>query len=259
MSEHESGPVGHGLPASEGVGQRPPVSVIDGQRQTQARSEHHTLSVKEVARVFEEADVARTERSITRWCQPNPQGQSKLDCYFDTNEIKWLITPQSVTLAIAEEQARKGEGALHASAPAGQRRTPLETGTPPAAENTESTTKVAELEKHVEDLKSDKKSRDTLISSLQDALNRQSENFGKQIADVAERAGEYKADLRTTRHELQTAHQKLLQLNPGSVAVEAEEEEEPGSVSHTEPAPAVVRVQSGETSAAPVEEGRGQN
>ena len=84
-------------------------------------------------------------------------------------------------------------------------------------------------------------------------------NFGKQIADVAERAGEYKADLRTTRNELQTAHRKLLQLNPGPVEVEAEEREEPARVLHAEPAPAVVSVHSVETPAAPEEEGRGQN
>ena len=84
---------------------------------------------------------------------------------------------------------------------------------------------------------------------MQDALNRQSENFGKQIADVAERAGEYKADLRTIRNELKIAHQKLLQLNPGPVEMEAEEPEEPTSVLHPAPAPAVVSVHSPETSA----------
>ena len=142
--------------------------------------------------------MARTERSITRWCQPNPQGQSKLDCYFDTNEIKWLITPQSVTLAIAEEQARRGEGRLIDSASVGHRRTPSGKETDSGAENNENITSVAGLKEENRQLKADKEGRDKLISSLQDTLTRQGEKFGMQIADVAERAGEYKADLRTT-------------------------------------------------------------
>ncbi len=160
-----------------------------------------------------------------------------------------------MTFAIAEEQARKGEGALQASAPAGQRRTPLETGAPTAAETNENASS-AEFEKKITLLQTDKDNRDKEISRLKYLLTEQGVHFGKQIAEVAERAGEYKADLRTTRHELHTAHQKLLQLNPGPVDVETEEPEEPASVLHTEPAPAVVRVQSEETPAAPEDGGR---
>jgi len=37
--------------------------------------------------------------------QSNRQGIAKLDSYFDPNERKYFVTPQSVTLAIKEEQA----------------------------------------------------------------------------------------------------------------------------------------------------------
>lgn len=70
------------------------------------RKENHTLSVREVARMFELSGVARTERSIINWCQPNKMGVSRLDCYFDPNERKYFLTPQSVELAIAEEKAK---------------------------------------------------------------------------------------------------------------------------------------------------------
>lgn len=70
------------------------------------RSDQHTLTVREVARMFEVKGVARTERSIVNWCQPNPQGVSRLDAYFDMNDRRWFITPQSVESAIAEEQAK---------------------------------------------------------------------------------------------------------------------------------------------------------
>jgi hypothetical protein len=70
------------------------------------RSEAHTLTVREAARMFEGAGVARTERSIVNWCQPNRTGIARLDCYFDPNERKYFLTPQSVERAIKEEQAK---------------------------------------------------------------------------------------------------------------------------------------------------------
>jgi hypothetical protein len=70
------------------------------------RKENHTLTVRETARMFEEAGVARTERSITNWCWPNRQGVARLDSYFDPNERRYYITPESVEMAIAEEKAR---------------------------------------------------------------------------------------------------------------------------------------------------------
>ncbi len=72
------------------------------------KTEHHTQSVREVARMFEQAGVPRTERSIINWCQPNRQGIARLDAYFDTNERRYFITPESVTRAIQEEQSKGG-------------------------------------------------------------------------------------------------------------------------------------------------------
>src|ERR1700736_1062219 len=69
-------------------------------------TEHHTLTVREVARLFENAGVPRTERSIINWCQPNRQGVSRLDSFFDTNERKYFITGESVTRAIEEEKSK---------------------------------------------------------------------------------------------------------------------------------------------------------
>src|ERR1039457_5001272 len=70
------------------------------------RKQNHTLTVREVARMFEAAGVARTERSIVNWCQPNRTGIARLDAYFDPNERKYYLTPLSVELAIAEEKAK---------------------------------------------------------------------------------------------------------------------------------------------------------
>ncbi len=37
-------------------------------RQPSERTDNHTLTVREVARRFEQDGVARTERSIIKWC-----------------------------------------------------------------------------------------------------------------------------------------------------------------------------------------------
>lgn len=84
---------------------------------TSERTDNHTLTVREVARKFEAAGVARTERSIVNWCQPNPQGMARLDAYFDMNDRRWFITPQSVESAIAEEQAKAAKSGQSPSEP----------------------------------------------------------------------------------------------------------------------------------------------
>ena len=81
------------------------------------RTEHHTLTVREAARLFEQAGVSRTERSITNWCQPNRQGIARLDAFFDTNERKYFVTSQSVSLAIREEQSKQLSGSLETETP----------------------------------------------------------------------------------------------------------------------------------------------
>ncbi len=68
---------------------------------------NHTLTVKEVLTMFWNKDVEITERAITKYCHPNRQGVQLLDAYFDENERKFFITPESVPSAIEEVRARK--------------------------------------------------------------------------------------------------------------------------------------------------------
>ena len=70
------------------------------------RTESHIITVRQAARMFEEAGVARTERSVINWRTVNRQGLSRLDCYLDLNEQKYLITPESLYRAIDEVQAK---------------------------------------------------------------------------------------------------------------------------------------------------------
>ena len=88
------------------------------------RKENHILTAREVTRMFEEAGVSRTERSIINWCHPDKHGVSRLDAYYDVNERKYFITPQSVDRAIQEEQAKGKAGTFPKTAETVQRGLP---------------------------------------------------------------------------------------------------------------------------------------
>lgn len=71
------------------------------------RKENHTLTVRDVLKLFETKGVDITERSIVNYCHPNKHGVCLLDSFFDENERKFFITPESVERAIPEIKARK--------------------------------------------------------------------------------------------------------------------------------------------------------
>lgn len=135
--------------------------------QTAERKENHTLTVRETARMFEAAGVARTERSIINWCQPNRQGITRLDSYFDPNERKYFITPQSVDAVIQEEIQRANKSTdMPASEPFGNHVEPVKHGQKMAAAKAGDDRKVLELEREILDLKIANRGKDYLIDQL---------------------------------------------------------------------------------------------
>lgn len=68
--------------------------------------ENLTITVREAARIFEEAGVPRTERAITNWCNPNARGIVRLECCYHEGERKYYISPASVQRAIMEERKK---------------------------------------------------------------------------------------------------------------------------------------------------------
>jgi hypothetical protein len=135
--------------------------------QAAERRENHTLTVRETARRFEAAGVARTERSIINWCQPNRQGIARLNSYYDPNERKYYITPESVETAIQEEiQRAKKSTEVPASETFGSRVEPVKH---PQATDTEKVMdgkKLQELEREIMDLKIANRGKDYLIDQL---------------------------------------------------------------------------------------------
>jgi len=150
------------------------------------RKASHTLTVREVARLFEAAGVARTERSIVNWCQRNRQGVSRLDCYFDPNERRYYITPQSVELAVAEEKAKAMKAS--SSEPVGTVPNNAE-GLKEGPEGDVARSK--ELEKEVLDLKITNRGKDLFIEQLQ----KERDGFFEQLLSASCKMGELEARL----------------------------------------------------------------
>lgn len=159
------------------------------------RRESHTLTVREVARMFEAAGVARTERSIINWCQPNKLGVPRLDCYFDPNERRYFITPQSVDLAIKEEQSKAAQfaGAEPVESVPKNAESQRDTG---ASSSNGGIQNMRELQRDITDLKITNKAKDMFIEQLQG-----------ERRDLVDK-------LMISSHRVGELESKLLQLEP---------------------------------------------
>jgi hypothetical protein len=163
------------------------------------KTEQHTLTVREAARIFESSGVARTECSIINWCQPNRQGVARLDAFFDTNERRYFITPQSVHLAIKEEQAKQ---VATGNPLAQENELPKRSETAqPFPENNDDSEHVQKLRQEVVDLKITNRVKDQAIEMLQ----KEREHFG------VERDG-YVRELMSSSHRIGTLESQLHQL-----------------------------------------------
>ena len=162
------------------------------------RQENHTLTVREAARMFETAGVARTERSIVNWCQPNRSGVARLDAYFDPNERKYFISPQSVELAIAEEKATAAKindpepfGTLpHESETARSVRNDAEP-TPKPVPNGSESREIKELENEIRDLQITNKAKDLYIERME----KERTGFFEQVINANRKVGELEAKI----------------------------------------------------------------
>src|SRR5918911_1711889 len=75
-------------------------------RKPSERKPSHTLTVREVQRIFEDNEISLSEHTVTNWCKQNSQGICKLDGFYDETERRWYITPESVEIAIREERLK---------------------------------------------------------------------------------------------------------------------------------------------------------
>lgn len=174
------------------------------------RTENHTLTVREAARLFEDAGVARTERSIINWCQPNAQGIARLDAYYDPNERKYFITQASVSRAIEEEKSRASKAAQplpHAEEPPTENQhardaVPSEPfGSVRKNAATADRDEVEELESKVRDLEITNRVKDQVIA-MKD----------KQVEQLQTREHEYIERLIESGHRIGELETRVMQL-----------------------------------------------
>jgi len=129
------------------------------------RRSDHTLTVREVARMFEAAGVPRTERSITNWCQANKTGIARLDAFFDPNERRYFISPQSMEIAIQEEQSKeRAKGAIVAPAANTQAKAVPNAS---AATHSDSTSETERLRHEIRDLQITNRAKDMYIERFE--------------------------------------------------------------------------------------------
>ena len=151
------------------------------------RKESHTLTVREVARMFEAAGVARTERSIVNWCQPNRTGIARLDSYFDPNERKYFLTPESVERAIQEEIQRvKKSTGISASEPFGSTVEHVKDTRITNRGNATGDKEFQEMKREIMDLKIANRGKDYLI----DVLKSERADFVGQVIQANKKLGE---------------------------------------------------------------------
>jgi hypothetical protein len=185
-------------PPAEDFGNVPNVSEVFGTvpqpsepfrtvRKTSERTEKHTLTVREVARLFEQATVTRTERSIINWCRLNRQGVARLDAFFDENEGRYYITPESVNRAIEEERAKQ---------PAGIGAAATEAEVPKHSESTsrsgaEDGPRSKELERQNRDLEIATRAKDFYIERLE----KERGQYVQQLVGISRYVGELESQV----------------------------------------------------------------
>ncbi|MEO7932806.1 MAG: hypothetical protein ABIT76_06585 [Chthoniobacterales bacterium] len=147
--------------------------------------------------MFEQAGVPRTERSIINWCQHNRQGIARLDAFFDTNERRYLITEQSIHLAIKEEQAKASANGHPSNQPekqAYQSPKAAESETRRAERNEDSDS----LEYKLRDLEISNRAKDYFIEQLQkerDTFNDERQQYVEKLIGFSRKVGELETQL----------------------------------------------------------------
>src|SRR5439155_1183326 len=182
------------------------------------RSDGHTLTTSEVAKIFEEAGLPRDKRSIERYCE-----QGKLDCFKDPDELRYFITqastrrlighlmelkerhqrpivdmpPQSVPTP--DDMPRPPATGMH-SDPGVKQRTPEKHDGKQAGESEEKLTAMEERIKELENenflLEIDKRAKDKVLGMMREQMTQQLKVFTTEITKQSHRVGQLETEMR---------------------------------------------------------------
>ena len=180
------------------------------------RSDKHTLTTREVMKIFEEAGIPRAQRSIERYCQ-----QGDLDCMPDAIEKRQYITRESVETLIGQlkeiasrhPKANTNEEQHHgATGDDNQRRAATSTDDtgmkhrPPEKQGEKQQAGEQELEalkarlKEMEDknfnLEIDKRAKEQVISMIREQMTQQVKDFSAELTQTSRRVGQLETEMR---------------------------------------------------------------
>ncbi len=74
--------------------------------QLKKKTDEHSITVRSAVRIFEDAKIPRSPRTIVNYCNPNTESVSRLDCWQDPKDRAYYITLESIEEVIAEEKAK---------------------------------------------------------------------------------------------------------------------------------------------------------
>jgi uncharacterized coiled-coil protein SlyX len=183
------------------------------------RSEAHTLTTREVMKIFEEANLPRAQRSIERYCH-----QGDLDCMPDAVERRQYITRESVDTLIGQlkEIATRhqnvntnAEQPIGATADDDNARRPATTttddgvkrGTPEKHDEKHrigeyeeklaaQEARIKELENEKFNLEIDKRARDQVVGMLREQFTEQTKEFSTHLTQQSRRVGQLETQMR---------------------------------------------------------------
>ena len=247
--------------ASDNVRPSPTQSDHDGQRPTMSatRSDAHTLTTTEVAKLFENAALPRDKRSIERYCE-----QGKLDCFKDPDEMRYYITQTSADRLIGhirELKERHEQRSAPATSSSGAtverdvrpRPTPATGGAdvkPETDQNRGSETAREEYERRIKELENEnfllkvgKQAAEQMVIQLGDYIKDDRAQYTKLIQQTNEHVAKYSR--RLGQLETDSKHRQLRAPDTDATTddhdelddaatIEAEFSEAPGPASATD-------------------------
>ena len=180
------------------------------------RTEAHTLTTREVMKMFEAAGIPRAQRSIERYCQ-----QGDLDCLPDAIERRQYITQASVDTLIgqlkelAARHQKAGADQMSPTAGDDMERRAATTATSESMKHStpekqaekhaigeyeermkEMEARIKELENEKMNLEIDKRVREQMVGMMREQMTEQTKIFSTELMQTSRRVGQLETEMR---------------------------------------------------------------
>jgi hypothetical protein len=191
--------------------------------------------------MFETAGMPRNQRSIERYCN-----DQKLDCFFESDEQRYYISPGSVERLVAQLREIR---ARHEASPdvvigptASDTVRPAPTPAPAPVEDPQLERKIKELEDKLFNLEVERRAKEQVVNMLRDQIKDDRSEYHKQLSSIT-------TQLVDQSRQIGTLETKLKQIEaPKARSAAADVSTTPPT---TDSVPDIRTVSSAATSAAP--------